>query len=78
MGRVFGDPTENAMLDSCAYWAFGISPEDPEAMRYYLSVFRELGNPRQIEHFTRRLERLRPGDPDVADALRSLGKKPGG
>jgi hypothetical protein len=75
MGRVFGDPTGNAMLDSCAYWAFEISPQDVDAMRYYLSVFRGLGNPGQIEHFARRLDRLRPGDPEVTAAFRWLEKE---
>ena len=72
LGRIFGNPTRNAAQDSCAYWAFEISPDDADAIRHYLSIFRGLGNPTQIEHFARRLQTLAPGDPEAAAALRSL------
>jgi hypothetical protein len=72
MGRVFGNPSRSAAQDSCAYWAYEISPGDEGAIRHYLSVFRELGNPLQIEHFAKRLLVIAPGDRDALEALRSL------
>jgi hypothetical protein len=72
MARVFGNPSRNAVQDSCAYWAFEISPDDESAIRHYLSVFRELGNPLQIEHFAKRLLVIAPGDREALEALRSL------
>ena len=72
MGRVFGNPSRSPAQDSCAYWAFEISPDDEGAIRHYLSVFRELGNPLQIEHFAKRLLVIAPGDREALEALRSL------
>ena len=72
LARVFGNPTRDAELDSCAYWAFGVSPDDPEVIRYYLRIFVELGNPSQIEHFAKRLEVLQPGNVESREALRRI------
>jgi len=70
MARVFGDPTARADLDSCAYQAFGISTEDPEAMRHLMRLFGDVGYRAQAEHFAHRLERLSPGDPEADGVLR--------
>ena len=75
MGRVFGNPSRNPGQDSCAYWAFQISPDDTVAIRHYLSVFRELGNPAQIDHFAKRMLVLAPGDYEATEALRALGRR---
>jgi hypothetical protein len=75
MGRVFGNPSRNPGQDSCAYWAFQISPDDTVAIRHYLSVFRELGNPAQIDHFAKRMLVLAPGDAEATEALRALGRR---
>lgn len=72
LARVFGNPTRDAALDSCAYWAFEVSPDDPETIRYYLQIFITLGNPLQIEHFAKRLEVLVPGNPESREALRRI------
>jgi hypothetical protein len=74
LARVFGNPTSDAKLDSCAYWAFAISPDDREVIRYYLQIFVELGNPSQIEHFAKRLEALEPGNPESREALRKISQ----
>ena len=70
MARVFGDPTARADLDSCAYRAFGISTEDPEAMRHLMRLFGEVGYRAQAEHFAHRLQRLSPGDSEADGVLR--------
>ena len=75
MGRVFGNPSKNPGQDSCAYWAFQISPDDTVAIRHYLSVFRELGNPAQIDHFAKRMLVLVPGDAEATEALHALGRR---
>jgi hypothetical protein len=65
MARVFGDPTARADLDSCAYAAFNISPDDPDALRYLIRRFRDVGFTAQAEHFEARLRRIAPADPMV-------------
>lgn len=70
MARVFGAPTARAELDSCAFRAFGISPEDPDALRHLMKLYQEMGYSAQAEHFARRLERVLPGDRGAARVLR--------
>jgi hypothetical protein len=73
MARVFGEPTAQADLDSCAYRAFSVSPNDPEALRHLMRRFHEVGYATQARHFARRLVKVLPRDPE-ASAL--LGQRP--
>jgi hypothetical protein len=68
--KVFGEPTDSATLDSCAYAAFGLSPDDPEALRYWMRLFRDIQYVPQAKHFAGRLARIVPGDPECAAVLR--------
>ncbi len=70
MAKVFGDPTGSAELDSCAYRAFGVAPEDPESLRYLMTLFRDMGYIPQAKHFAGRLARILPGDKESAEVLR--------
>lgn len=71
MARVFGAPTVRADLDSCAFQAFGVSPDDPGALRHLMKRYSEIGYAAQAEHFARRLEAVLPGDREAAEVLRS-------
>jgi hypothetical protein len=69
MAKVFGEPTARADLDSCAFQAFNVSPDDPEALRHLMRLFRDQGYSTQAEHFAGRLRRLSPGDPEADRVL---------
>jgi hypothetical protein len=70
MAKVFGEPTAQAGLDSCAFQAFNISPDDPDALRHLMRLYRDMGYTAQAEHFASRLQRILPQDPEVARVLR--------
>ena len=71
MAKVFGEPTAQPGLDSCAFQAFEISPDDPDALRHLMRLFRAEGFTAQAEHFAGRLKAIIPGDPEAAETLRA-------
>jgi len=73
IAKVMAEPTRNAALDSSAYWAFGISPKDPDALRYWMAMFFGSEYYPQAIDFARRLQAAVPGDPESAAILRRLG-----
>jgi len=72
IAKVKAEPTRNADLDSTAYWAFEISPNDPDAVRYWMAMFFGSEYYPQAIDFARRLEKLVPGNPESAEVLRKL------
>jgi hypothetical protein len=69
--KIFAEPTSSASLDSCAYRAFDVSPEDPEALRYLMKMFHILGYEEQAVVFARRVQAVDPGDEESAELIRS-------
>jgi len=72
IAKVKAEPTRRAELDSCAYWAFGISANDADAVRYWMAMFFGSEYYPQARDFARRLQALVPGDPESAEVLRRL------
>ena len=72
IAKVKAEPTRSADLDSAAYWAFEISPQDPEAVRYWMAMFFGSEYYPQAADFARRLQTLLPGDQESADVLRRI------
>ena len=62
VGNQLAEPTGRADLDSCAFWAFGVSPDDPEALRYIIGQFRIGGYTRPALDLALRLQKLAPAD----------------
>jgi hypothetical protein len=70
--KLFTEATRSARLDSLAFPAFGLSAEDPEALRYLMRRFRQEGDiPRSLD-FARRLRGVRPGDTEAEALLRDF------
>jgi hypothetical protein len=61
-GKVYAEPTRNPALDSLAFWAFGVSPDDPDALRYLIGQYRIGGYRGPALALARRLGRVKPGD----------------
>ena len=61
-GKVYAEPTHDPAHDALAFWPFGVSPDDPGALRYLIGQYRIGGYHRQARELARRLERLAPGD----------------
>ncbi|HLQ67137.1 MAG TPA: hypothetical protein VK123_07910 [Candidatus Limnocylindrales bacterium] len=61
-GKVYAEPTRNPALDSLAFWAFGVSPDDPVALRYLIGQYRIGGYRGPALALARRLGRVKPGD----------------
>ena len=72
IAKVKAEPTRRADLDSTAYWAFEISPNDTDAVRYWMAMFFGSQYYPQAIDFARRLQALSPGDPESATILRKL------
>jgi hypothetical protein len=77
IAKVLGQPTNRPALDSTAYWAFGISPSDPEALRYWMAMFYGSRYYAQALHFARRLQEVVPGDRESAAIVRELQSRRG-
>jgi hypothetical protein len=61
-GKVYAEPTHDPAHDALAFWPFGVSPDDPGALRYLIGQYRIGGYHRQARELAGRLERLAPGD----------------
>lgn len=75
VGKVLAEPTGRPSLDSLAFWAYGVSPSDPEALRYLIGQYRIGGYRRSALEIARRLRDLRPGDPEAAALVREFEPK---
>ena len=72
--RVLAQPTRWAAFDSCAYRAFGTSPRDPEALRYWMAMFYGSGYLTQARATARRLQEVAPGDVESGAVLKKLAR----
>jgi hypothetical protein len=72
--RVLAQPTRWAALDSCAYRAFGTSPRDPDALRYWMAMFYGSGYLKQARATALRLQEIAPGDPESGAVLKKLAR----
>ncbi|HET9252541.1 MAG TPA: hypothetical protein VFP58_10540 [Candidatus Eisenbacteria bacterium] len=70
IARVLAQPTRLPELDSTAYWAFGISPDDADALRTWMAMFYGSELYAQALHMAERLQRIRPGDSESAEVAR--------
>jgi hypothetical protein len=73
VAKVMSEPTGRADLDSCAFPAFGLSPSDPETLRYFMEMYYASQFVPQAIHFARRLQEITPADSECAEILRELG-----
>jgi hypothetical protein len=62
VAKLLAEPTGRAELDSNAYWAFGVSPDDPQALRYMIEQLGSGGYSGPSLELRRRLRRLAPKD----------------
>jgi hypothetical protein len=69
-GKVFAEPTGNPRLDSLAFWPFGVSPDDPDALRYLIGQYRIGGYWKPAHTLAERLLRVAPSDSLGRAALR--------
>ena len=72
MAKIFAEPTGLATLDSTAYAAFGISPRDPDALRYWMNMFYGSLIVPQAREFALRLRAVAPSDSESAYVLEHL------
>ena len=72
MAKVFAEPTGSAALDSTSYAAFGISPSDPAALRYWMNMFYGSLLVPQARVFALRLRAIAPADTESAYVLDHL------
>ena len=72
MAKIFAEPTGRATLDSTAYAAFGISPRDPDALRYWMNMFYGSLIVPQAREFALRLRAVAPSDSESAYVLEHL------
>lgn len=80
VAKVMSEPTGRADLDSCAFPAFGLSPSDPETLRYFMEMYYASQFVPQAIHFARWLQEIAPADSESAEILRELGaarRRPG-
>jgi len=61
-GKVYAEPTHDPRLDALAFRPFGVSLDDPEALRYLIGQYRAGGYHRPARALAERLERIVPGD----------------
>ena len=73
VAKVMSEPTGRGDLDSCAFPAFGLSPADPETLRYLMEMYYASQFVPQAIHFARRLQDIAPADSESAEILRELG-----
>jgi hypothetical protein len=79
IARVIAQPTRSPSLDGQAYRAFGISPRDPAALRYWMAMFFGSEYYAQAKEMALRLQAVKPGDKESAGViakLRNLPAKP--
>lgn len=78
IARVIAQPTRSPSLDAQAYRVFGISPRDPEALRYWMAMFYGSEYYAQAKEMALRLQAVKPGkeSADVLAKLRNLPAKP--
>lgn len=69
-GKVYAEPTHDPAHDALAFWPFGVSPDDPGALRYLIGQYRIGGYYRQASELARRLDRIVPGDSVALAAIR--------
>jgi len=72
IARVIAQPSRSPALDAQAYRVFGISPRDPDALRYWMAVFYGSEYFAQAKEMARRLQEVRPGDKESAEVLEKL------
>ena len=70
IARILAQPTRRPDLDSLAYWAFAVSPDDPEALRHWMAMFYGSEFYAQALHMAERLRTVRPGDPEAEEIAR--------
>lgn len=68
--KVYAEPTYHPPLDSLAFWPFGVSWDDPRALRYIIGQYRIGGYHRPARALARRLLQLHPGDSLAVAAVR--------
>ena len=71
VGKVFAEPTD-PKIDSCAYWAFDVSPTDTSAVARLMRLFRDGGYHDQACDFARRMRQLAPRDAESIEILRKF------
>jgi len=69
--KIYAEPTASPGMDSMAFPMFGVSPSDPEALRYLMEMFHIMGYKAQTVEFARRLQSVVPGDSTSAERIRS-------
>ena len=72
IARILLQPSRSPALDAQAYRVFGISPRDPDALRYWMAVFYGSEYFAQAKEMARRLQEVRPGDKESAEVLEKL------
>jgi hypothetical protein len=72
LAKVMAEPTGRADFDLCAFSAFGVSPSDPDALRYLMNLFYASQFVPQAVDFARRLHAIAPADSQSAEILRRL------
>jgi len=76
IARVIAQPSRSPALDAQAYRVFGISPRDPDALRYWMAVFYGSEYFTQAKEMARRLQEVKPGDKESAEVLLKLKTQP--
>ena len=77
--KLYTEASSSSALDSSAFQAFGLSTADSEAARYLMRRFWIEGWIPEAVHFARRLDALKPGDPEsiyVLDRSKGLPDRP--
>ncbi|HKO21166.1 MAG TPA: hypothetical protein VJX91_00800, partial [Candidatus Eisenbacteria bacterium] len=72
IARILLQPSRSPALDAQAYRVFGISPRDPDALRYWMAVFYGSEYFAQAKEMARRLQEVSPGDKESAEVLEKL------
>lgn len=72
VGQILAEPTVSGPLDALAWWAFEVSPSDPEALRYLIGQYRIGGYREPALAIARRLAAVAPGDSLAGATLREL------
>ena len=67
IARILSQPSRQPDVDTLAYWAFGISPDDPDALRYWMVMFYGSEFYLQAQQMAERLQAARPGDPEAGE-----------
>jgi hypothetical protein len=68
--RLQADASSSEQLDAAAFEAFGLSPTDPQTIRWIMREFRKDGSMGQAAWFAQELGQLAPGDPESAEVLK--------